>query len=291
MMQDRKTLRLLLPHWQGGNNPTYHLGARLLAWLAPDNGDPTEEVPVAAPDGPALPLQDGVVGKSQVLAAARAAREIIERHHPDRIVTFGGDCMASIAPFSYLANKYEGDVAILWLDAHPDVSMPEDYANAHAHVLANLLGDGDADLAAFGRTTLPGHRILFAGIVKDALSDNQRAYIDRIGATVIDTSELDADFANVADWVRASGASRLLLHFDLDVLSPQAFRAQLFAPVGRVASAAAAPGSGSLTFEQVINLIARAGENAEIVALSITEHLPWDAENLQNTLRKLPLLR
>lgn len=289
-MPDRKTLRLLLPHWQGGNKPTYHLGARLLAWLAPDNGDPIEEVPVAAPDGRALPLEDGVVGKSQVLDAARAAREIIERHRPDRIVTFGGDCMVSIAPFSYLAGKYEGDVAILWLDAHPDITMPEDYANSHAHVLANLLGDGDADLAAFGRTTLPGNRILFAGIAKAGLSDKERAYIERIGATVIGNAELDADFANVADWVRASGASRLLVHFDLDVLSPQVFRAQYFAAPGKVEAGAAAPGSGRLSFEQVTGLIARAGESAEIVGLSITEHLPWDAENLQNTLRKLPLL-
>lgn len=179
MTQDRKTLRLLLPHWQGGNKPTYHLGARLLAWLAPDNGDPTEEVPVAAPDGGELALEDGVVGKSQVLDAARAAREIIERHQPDRIVTFGGDCMVSIAPFSYLAGKYEGDVAILWLDAHPDVTMPADYPNSHAHVLANLLGDGDTDLVAFGRTTLPGNHILFAGIAKAGLSDKERAYIER----------------------------------------------------------------------------------------------------------------
>lgn len=59
-----KTLRLVLPHWQGGNKPTYQLGSRLLAWLAPRNGDPTEEVPVAAPDGRKLPVEDGVVGKT-----------------------------------------------------------------------------------------------------------------------------------------------------------------------------------------------------------------------------------
>lgn len=32
-----KTLRLLIPQWQGGNNPAYFLGAKLLAWLAPSN--------------------------------------------------------------------------------------------------------------------------------------------------------------------------------------------------------------------------------------------------------------
>ena len=41
-----KTLRLLMPQWQGGNNPPYHFGARLLSWLAPaasgtDTGPPS----------------------------------------------------------------------------------------------------------------------------------------------------------------------------------------------------------------------------------------------------------
>ena len=291
MTDRKKTLRLVLPHWQGGNKPTYQLGSRLLAWLAPENGDPTEEVPVAEPDMQKLPVEDGVVGKSQVLEAARAAREIIGRHRPDRIVTFGGDCMVSMAPFSYLADKYEGDVAVLWVDAHPDVTMPEDYANSHAHVLANLLGDGDADLARFGKTTLPGNRILFAGLAKDALSDNQRAYIKRIGATAMSPTDLDADFANVVAWLKNSGASKLLVHFDLDVLDPKVFRSQLFAPPGEVDSEVASHGSGKLTFEQVTSLITRASETLEVVGLSITEHLPWDAENLRNALQELPLLR
>lgn len=33
----QKTVRLLMPQWQGGNNPNYSFGAELLAWLAPNN--------------------------------------------------------------------------------------------------------------------------------------------------------------------------------------------------------------------------------------------------------------
>ena len=46
-----KTLRLIFPQWQGGNNPPYYLGAQLLSWLAPEPSGPVEEVPVAAPSG------------------------------------------------------------------------------------------------------------------------------------------------------------------------------------------------------------------------------------------------
>ena len=35
-----KTLRLLFPQWQGGNNPPYYLGAKLLDWLAPAASGP-----------------------------------------------------------------------------------------------------------------------------------------------------------------------------------------------------------------------------------------------------------
>ena len=57
----RKTLRLLFPQWQGGNNPLYSLGARLLAWLAPQTGDPLVEVSVKPDDGTELPKENGVV--------------------------------------------------------------------------------------------------------------------------------------------------------------------------------------------------------------------------------------
>lgn len=87
--------------------------------------------------------------------------------------------------------------------------MPAVYANSHAHVLANLMGDADADLARFGKTMLPGERILFAGLAMDALSDNQRTYIETIGATVMAPADLDTDFANVVAWLKGTGASKL----------------------------------------------------------------------------------
>ena len=47
--QASKTLRLLFPQWQGGDNPPYYLGSKLLAWLAPPSAGPVEEVPVDVP--------------------------------------------------------------------------------------------------------------------------------------------------------------------------------------------------------------------------------------------------
>ena len=64
---------------------------------------------------------------------------MIERENPDKIITIGGNCIVSLAPFDYLHGKY-GDTGIIWLDAHPDVSTPQDgYAYAHAMVLGKAV--------------------------------------------------------------------------------------------------------------------------------------------------------
>jgi len=142
-----------MPQWQGGNNPIYHLGARLLYWLAPRGDAEFAEVPVAIPDGKQLPLEGGVIAKTAILAQNEAALSIIRTAQPDRIVTFGGDCSVSLAPFSYLASRYAGDVAVLWVDAHFDLTTSEVSSHAHGYPMLNLLGKGDAEFAAFAKKT------------------------------------------------------------------------------------------------------------------------------------------
>ena len=44
-----KTLRLKVPQWQGGNNPTYSLGADLLSFIIPKNLE-QEEILVPVPE-------------------------------------------------------------------------------------------------------------------------------------------------------------------------------------------------------------------------------------------------
>ncbi|WP_202906515.1 arginase family protein [Celeribacter ethanolicus] len=59
-----------------------------------------------------------------MLKQHRAAREAIEAESPDRLVVFGGDCSVNLVPFTYLNERYDGDVAILWVVSHPDIMPP-----------------------------------------------------------------------------------------------------------------------------------------------------------------------
>ena len=46
-------------------------------------------------------------------------------------------------PFTYLARRYADDMAVVWIDAHPNITLPGDaYAGFHAHGAHRLHGAG-----------------------------------------------------------------------------------------------------------------------------------------------------
>jgi arginase len=118
-----KTLRLLMPRWQGGNATPHYFGAKMLARLAPETTRPVEEVSVTPPvdllSDASLRQERGLTARSALLEHLCSAKSIIRRHAPNRIVTLGGDCLVSLAPFAYLKERYEGELAVLWIDAQP----------------------------------------------------------------------------------------------------------------------------------------------------------------------------
>jgi len=286
------TLRLVFPQWQGGDNPVYQLGARLSAWLAPQSDAVTVEVPVEAPTDVPLAIEEGILAKFAVLRQNRAAREIVQRRSPERIVTFGGDCSVSLVPFTYLAERYDGDVAVLWIDSHTDLSTSATYPRAHGYPARNMLGLGDPDFAEFASTPIPTDRLAYVGVKPDLLWPGARTELARWGAPLFDPDELSDDFSEIVTWVRSTGASRLLVHFDLDSLDPTRFRSQLFNnPTGELDPAFAGIQTGRLLLTQVVDLLLRVGDVADVVALSVTEHLPWDAENLRQAYARLPILQ
>ena len=289
MTQPQKTLRLVMPQWQGGGLPTYILGAHLLAWLAPQSDAIVREVPVAPPSDGDLVKEQGVYERAAILRQDRDALRIIQEVAPERIVTFGGDCSVSLAPFSHLASRHAGDVAVLWIDSHTDFAGPDSYPYAHGYPVNNLLGYGDPEFVAFVKNPLPADRLAYVGIQKRVYAD--LPLFTELGVTAFDPAELTPDFAEVTDWIRQTGASKLLVHFDLDVLDPGRFRAQHVGnPAGAEQRYLEIP-SGQIDLETVASLVQKSGEAAEIVALSITEHLPWDAANLQQALARIPILR
>lgn len=295
MNQKSKTLRLRFPQWQGGNNPSYVFGSEMLAWLAPVESGPVEVVAVEEPTGEPLPVEDGVVARRALIAQAREARQLIERHQPDRIVILGGDCLVELAPFAYLNERYGGDLAILWVDTHPDIMSKAVYSNAHAMVMGNLLGEGEAEFTQFVPQPIKPENVMFAGLRKTMPSlpdvlEMETAMFERLNLRAAGPEALATTSAPVIDWLKAVGAKHVAVHLDLDVLDPSLFRSILFAnPDPSVPKIEGSP-SGAMTMEQVVRLLSDVSDTVDIVGLGITEHLPWDSMALKEMLANLPLI-
>ena len=290
-----KTLRLLFPQWQGGNDPAYHFGSQLLNWLAPEAAGPVEQIAVPQPDGAALRAEDGIVARRALLDQARDARRLIDKHRPDRLVVLGGDCLVDLAPFAYLNERYDGELAVLWVDTHPDVITPGESEHGHTMVLGNLLGEGDADfVAAVKRPVKPGN-VMFAGR-RDTTTDfpvirhKELEMFERLRLRTAGPEALADTSEPVLEWLRSTGAKHLAIHFDLDVLDPKLFRSLLFSnPDPSVPSVDTYP-SGRMKMEQIVRLLSDVSKEVDVVGLGITEHLPWDSLALRNMLAKLPLI-
>jgi arginase len=283
------TLRLNLPQWQGGNRHEYYFGATLLAWLAPAATGPVETVPVPEPKpGETLAVENGIVARAALLQQARAARQAIEKHRPDRIVTLGGDCLIDLAPMAYLNTRYRGNLGVLWVDAHPDVLTPNDSAHGHTHVLAALLGRGDPDLVGEVETPLKAAHVMYAGL--DAWKPVEGEILNELGLRRGGSDALAGSSAPILDWIASEGITHLAVHFDVDVLDPKRFGPVLFNDPDAPPDAWADVPRGRLAPDHVVRLLHDLAAACDIVGLAIAEYMPWEAIATRDLLRKLPLL-
>jgi arginase len=94
-----------------------------------------------------LSKQDGIQAKDAVIARLASALKVIDHHNLQHILTLGGDCSVSVVPFSWLAQHYGADLAVLWIDSHPDRGTPSSrYSGYYAMVVAVLSGHGNPDM-------------------------------------------------------------------------------------------------------------------------------------------------
>lgn len=176
-----KTIRLLYPDYVSGGLDTYYFGANLLAHILPENkNQPLIKVDIAQPNSANKIITDGIYAKGEVLSGIQNAMAKIEKENPDKIITIGGNCLVSLAPFDYLHGKYK-NTGIVWIDAHPDVSSPKDgYPNAHAMVLGSLMGYGDNSLSNMMKNNkFNPDEILYVGLQN--LHDYQKNFLNNTG--------------------------------------------------------------------------------------------------------------
>lgn len=290
MENSTSTLRLIFPQWQGGivahwmpelppddASRGYYLGARLLNFLAPGNNQKTVEVPVSL-DIHNRTTENGITSYEAILKQTGESLRILKEKNPGRIVTLGGDCAVSVVPFAYLAAKYPGDVAIVWIDAHPDINLPYDtYTGYHAMALTACLGMGDKEIMNMLPANVEPSKALLVGL-RD-WDEGMRERQKELGIKGLSPGDVAKSSSDVLDWLKTTGASKVVIHFDMDVLDP----AELIAAVGVVAE--------GMKIDEVIRVIHDIASQYEIVGLTVAEPMPRIAIKVKNMLDQLPLLK
>lgn len=80
-------------------------------------------------------------------------------------MTLGGECSVSVAPFAALAHRYGEDLAIIWIDSHPDIGTPRSqYPGYHVMAVAALTGHGDPDVLELLPATVSPDRVALAAL-------------------------------------------------------------------------------------------------------------------------------
>lgn len=286
-----KCIRLVYPQWQGGDiarwipelapedsSRGYFLGAQLLNFLAPNNGQETITVPIST-DIKERKVEDGVLDRDIIVKQTKAALDLINKANPDKIVTLGGECSVSVAPFTYLFNKYDGDVAMIWIDAHPDITLPGDvYTGYHAMAVTACMGYGDKKIMEQLPGKIDPSKILYVGLrdwEREEIKERQKKY----GIKHLTPNEVSENSDSVLKWLNSCGASKVVIHFDMDVLDP----AEIIAAVG--------VSPDGMKINEVVRVINDVSNKKQIVGLTVAEPMPRIAIRLKMMLEQLPLLK
>lgn len=222
MEKKSSTIRLIYPQWQGArvadqipelkDNPAdasrgYYLGAQLLNFLAPDTEQETLTVPVST-EMTDREITDGVTDRDIILRQTKAALEMLRSTNPNKIVTLGGECSVSVVPFTYLADKYKNDIAIVWIDAHPDITLPGDvYSGYHAMAVTACMGYGEKQIISVLPAKIDASKILFVGLrnwERDEIKVRQKQY----GIKDISGKEIAENSDAIREWLKSCGASK-----------------------------------------------------------------------------------
>lgn len=292
MEKKTKTIRLIYPQWQGASivplipevkNPDdasrgYFLGAQLLNFLAPDSGQETLTVPVSI-ELEDRQVTDGVLDRDIIVRQTRTALDMLRVSNPDKIVTLGGECSVSVVPFTYLAEKYDNDVAMIWIDAHPDITLPGDvYPGYHAMAVTACMGYGDKRILEELPAKISPSKILLVGLrnwERDEIKERQQQY----GIKHLSPQDVAQNSDAIKSWLKACGASKVVIHFDMDALDP----AEIIAAVGT--------DPDGMKMEEVIRVINDIAAEKELVGLTVAEPMPRTAIRIKNMLNQLPLLK
>ncbi|MGI6879567.1 arginase family protein [Microbacterium sp. gxy059] len=202
----------VIPQWQGSPSTRAMSlvdGADAIAGDLPRAACTRIDVPYEAGET----LDTGVQRASTLRRIRRRVDEALEALPDEPLITIGGDSGVAVPAIGRAGAA--DDLAVVWFDAHAALHDPATSPSGafSGMALRAVLGDGAEELVL--SPGVPVERVVLAGA--RALEDAESAFIEESGLAHL--NPLPAA-SGVADAVSATGASRVFIHVDLDVLDP-----------------------------------------------------------------------
>jgi arginase len=214
-------LYLFFPQWEGsGETNELYTGATILHHMLKPI-IPFTEIEVESTHG--ILVEHDISGYAHILRYFQEVHHLLSTKNPRRVFTLGGDCGIEVAPLSFLNKRYDGDLAVIWLDAHADMNTPQSSPSKtfHGMVLRTLLGEGAPELVASSFSTLLPRQIFLAG-VRD-LDPPEKQFLTHAQVVSFTCEQLTAHANEMVDAIKKQGFSSVYLHMDVDVLDPVSF--------------------------------------------------------------------
>jgi arginase len=229
-----------------------------------DDGD----VPVVSRDqlqtgDPKLRYLDEIVRVNQDLA--RRAHEAIAAG--SKVVALGGDHSINLGVFSGASQALNGDLGLIYLDAHGDMNTPDTTmtGNIHGMHLAALMGFGPDELV---HVYSEGTKLQKQNLLHIGGNDLDQAEVDLIAQENLTAfTMLDLLSQGMAPLLRhinnlAQRVPNIWVSLDLDSID------EIYAP------AAGMPNRGGLSYREVTAIAEYVGKTCNVVGIDVVEYNP-----------------
>ncbi len=209
---------VIVPQWQGSpSSRAMQLvdGAQAIAGDLPRSACTTIEVPLEAGDA----ADTGVHRYSALLRTRHLLDDALASLTEPALIV-GGDCGVAVGGIAHAAGQHP-NLAVVWLDAHPDLHAPTSTVTGafSGMALRAVLGEGPDELTV-PAGVVPADRVVLAGARE--FDDAEVPVAESLGIRVL-TADALASADALALAVAEIGADAVYVHVDLDILDPSAF--------------------------------------------------------------------